>query len=80
MASGSTAATSSAWTLDPALGVYFHAPSSTYAIPDTVTGEWSYVPAKDFNPASHRPEVEEGEIEDDVGWGGLMDEKESTLR
>lgn len=86
--SGSTpvgaATPSDAWTLDPTLGVYFHAPSSTYAIPDTLTGQWSYVPAKDFNhgqPSNwSRPnkpiEVEDGEVEDDVGWGGLMDEKE----
>ncbi|WWD20250.1 hypothetical protein CI109_104726 [Kwoniella shandongensis] len=83
------------WIYDHARCVYFHPLSNTYAIPDPVTGQWSYVPASQFqlgesstpthvvvDAESTRQEgqgggvgvaLEEGEIEDDVGWGGLMD-------
>ena len=75
-----------AWLYDQALGVYFHSPSATYAIPDPITGQWSYVAARDFRAgeSSSTPvestgnghEREEGEVEDDVGWGGLMEPDE----
>ena len=80
-----TAMDQAAWVWDAAQGVYYHAPSNTYAIPDPNTGQWSYMPAGSFASSSaqardvpaHSPQTrngskEEGEIEDDVGWGGLM--------
>jgi hypothetical protein len=71
------------WVYDAAYQVYYHATSQTYAIPDATTGEWSYLPASDFRPgepsSQSKPgkgEMEEGEMVDDVGWGGLMEPEE----
>lgn len=91
------------WVYDHAASVFFHPVSNTYAVPDPVSGQWSYIPASDFlgaessararsqgaNESSlaqsgstgaagdavegEKEEREEGEIEDDVGWGGLME-------
>lgn len=63
---------STTWVWDPK-GFYYHAPSDTYALLDA-SGEWSYIPAKEF-----RGEMEEGEIEDDVGWGALMEDQPNVL-
>ena len=68
---------STEWVWDPSLGVYFHAPSNTYAI--NSNGEWTYVLATDFKPGQPSTvrapqELEDGEVEDDVGWGALMEE------
>ena len=69
------------WIWDPK-GVYYHAASTTYAIPDA-SGEWTYIPAAQFNgtgPSAENgvvngtDEKEEGEIDDDVGWGALMED------
>ncbi|OCF43859.1 hypothetical protein I317_02302 [Kwoniella heveanensis CBS 569] len=104
-----TRASADTWVYDHLHQVYFHPSSNTYAIPDSKTGEWSYVPAAQFHAASSSSkgtrtgsgaishersrgsgdgddvadansrvkerdeEKEEGEIEDDVGWGGLME-------
>ena len=68
------------WLWDPK-GYYYHAASTTYAIPDA-SGEWAYIPADQFNgtgPSNGATtnggmeEKEEGEIDDDVGWGALME-------
>lgn len=76
------------WKYDQQLQVYFHAPSSTYAVP-TPSGEWKYVPASEFTigesstgPTNAHAEKEDGEIEDDVGWGALMepDQLKSALQ
>jgi hypothetical protein len=70
------------WIHDPQHGTYYHAPSNTYAIPDPNTGQWSYLPAQTFqsagpsstpDPAHLESSKEDGELDDDVGWGGLMD-------
>lgn len=88
MASASASASADAWVYDPSHQVYYHASSQTYAIPDARTGEWSYLAARDFRPgesssATQRVparnggrEMEEGEVEEDVGWGGLMEPEE----
>lgn len=69
------------WKFDHQLQVYFHAPTSTYAVP-TLTGEWNYIPASLFSigepssfstHAAPQAEKEDGEIDDDVGWGALME-------
>jgi hypothetical protein len=64
------------WTWDPK-GYYYHAASTTYALPDA-SGEWTYMPADQFNGTgpSKVEEKEEGEIDDDVGWGALMEPEE----
>ncbi|WVQ75082.1 hypothetical protein IAR50_004691 [Cryptococcus sp. DSM 104548] len=80
---------SNTWVYDASSGVYYHAPSNTYAVPDTITGQWSYIPASHFHQASSSASAhaagsegktpgelrdrEEGEVEDHVGWGGLME-------
>jgi len=51
------------WIWDSTNRVYFNPHSSTYAIPDK--DGWKYVESVHM--------MEEGEIEDDVGWGGLME-------
>ncbi|KAK8849624.1 hypothetical protein IAR55_004959 [Kwoniella newhampshirensis] len=100
------------WIYDHARRLYFHPLSNSYAIPDPVTGQWTYLPATEFRSgepsgiqrgtppytyggsigvgegrkssnagkrahgtpdADGSADREEGEIEDDVGWGGLMD-------
>ncbi|WVQ66099.1 uncharacterized protein L199_004277 [Kwoniella botswanensis] len=75
------------WIYDHLHKVYFHPLSNSYAVPDLTTGQWNYIPASDFQSAStsltqlqtvqgqtpRDEEKEEGEIEDDMGWGGLMD-------
>ncbi|AFR95540.1 hypothetical protein C343_03643 [Cryptococcus neoformans C23] len=92
----SGAASQDTWVFDSSTGVFYHAPSNTYAIPDPATGHWTYHTASEFHQASSsnkhhqqpledplsrtitnldgRAETEEeGEIQDDVGWGGLME-------
>ncbi|WVW86969.1 hypothetical protein I302_109025 [Kwoniella bestiolae CBS 10118] len=75
------------WIYDHLHKVYFHPLSNSYAVPDPTTGQWNYIPASDFHNGSTSTstanrefarqdvseEKEEGEIEDDMGWGGLMD-------
>lgn len=68
----------SEWTWAPELGVYHHNASGMYALPQ---GDgWRYLTSEEL--AAHTGtsgskndnyEPEEGEIEDDVGWGALMD-------
>lgn len=92
----SGAAPQDTWVFDSSTGVFYHAPSNTYAIHDSATGQWTYHTASEFHQASGsnihhqqslevpltptttnldgRPQIiEEGEIPDDVGWGGLME-------
>ncbi|KIR56666.1 hypothetical protein I315_00845 [Cryptococcus gattii Ru294] len=91
----SGAASQDTWVFDSGKGVFYHAPSNTYAVPDSFTGQWSYHTASEFHQASSsnvhqkslegplnrttmksdggRESEEEGEIQDDVGWGGLME-------
>ncbi|KLT44618.1 hypothetical protein CC85DRAFT_242272 [Cutaneotrichosporon oleaginosum] len=74
-----TASASETWVWNPSLGVYYHAASDMYAIPSA--GEWTYCTAAELaarggagpSTAAGTQEMEEGEVEDDVGWGGLMD-------
>ncbi|ORY34775.1 hypothetical protein BCR39DRAFT_490262 [Naematelia encephala] len=65
------------WIYDAANQVYYHSASNTYAIPDPYTGQWSYQPAAAFHHASTSQsganDREEGEVEEDVGWGALME-------
>lgn len=72
------------WIWDPIHQLYYSPGSGTYSYPDPMTGQWVYVPASSFAststgtgtsvPAENKEvEKEEGEIEDDVGWGGLME-------
>ena len=82
-----TGSSDDSWVYDPHHRVYFHVQSNTYAIPDPSTGQWSYLPAQSFQSAGQsstllsastsdqtRPaSKEDGEVDDDVGWGGLMD-------
>ncbi|KAL7425089.1 hypothetical protein Q5752_000777 [Cryptotrichosporon argae] len=69
-----------AWLWDAALGAYYQAASDTYALA-LPSGEWTYASAADLR-ARHTerdraaPHLEDGEIEDDVGWGGLMSPSE----
>lgn len=87
-----TASSAETWVWNATLGVYYHAPSQTYALPNA-TGEWAYLSPEELaarganigpsssSAAATAPsfaplgstEMEEGEVEDDVGWGGLMD-------
>lgn len=71
----------SEWTWAPELGVYHHTRSGTYALPQ---GDgWRYLTSEELaahtgstngtNDKKGDEEPEEGEIEDDVGWGALMD-------
>jgi hypothetical protein len=73
---------SAEWVYDALHQVYYNPASATYAIPDIVTGQWSYAPASTF----HKPQAEssamaqrtmaereDGEVDDNVGWGGLME-------
>lgn len=92
----SGAASQDTWVFDSSTGVFYHAPSNTYATPDPATGHWTYHTASEFHQASgsnkhHQQPLEdplsrtitnldgraeteeEGEIQDDVGWGGLME-------
>lgn len=91
----SGAASQDTWVFDSGKGVFYHAPSNTYAVPDSFTGQWTYHTASEFHQASSsnvhqkslegplnrttmksdggRESEEEGEIQDDVGWGGLME-------
>ncbi|BEJ14179.1 hypothetical protein CspHIS471_0313530 [Cutaneotrichosporon sp. HIS471] len=70
---------SETWAWNPTLGVYYHAASNTYALP--TAGEWTYLTPEELaargaasaSTCSATREMEEGEVEDDVGWGGLMD-------
>ncbi|WWC73766.1 uncharacterized protein I206_107738 [Kwoniella pini CBS 10737] len=74
------------WIYDHLHKSYFHPLSNTYAIPDPNTAQWNYIPADQVHNASTSAtnsgynnstivgsEKEEGEIEDDMGWGGLME-------
>ncbi|KAK4685796.1 hypothetical protein P7C73_g4341, partial [Tremellales sp. Uapishka_1] len=74
----SSSSTSDQWVYDPHLQVYYQQSSDTYAVPHLQTGQWSYTAAKDFHTSAESSAVaekerEDGEVEDDVGWGGLMD-------
>jgi hypothetical protein len=58
--------------------VYYHAASDMYALP--AAGEWTYLTPAELAArgaatasTTGTRELEEGEVEDDVGWGGLMD-------
>lgn len=67
----------SEWIYEPSQGAYFHPKSQMYAV--CKAGTWQYVPITDFRSgeSSTLPEEkEEGELEDDVGWGGLMEPDE----
>lgn len=59
-----------AWAWNPDQGVYYHAQSGQYAIPSRDGGDWTYLSASEMASTGGK---EEGEIEDDVGWGGLME-------
>ena len=78
------------WHYDHANRVYYHPKTATYAVQD-LAGQWSYHAASDFtlgegSGAGHLRgqgsagvvdgEKEEGEIQEDVGWGGLMEPEE----
>lgn len=76
-----------AWIHDPSHGVYYQPSSGYYAVPDPHTGQWTYLPSNSFQQASSSisatahasvatGEREDGEVEDDVGWGGLMEPEE----
>ena len=58
------------WVWDADLGVYYNAPSNTYA--RLADGAWTYIPASEFST------LEDGEIADDVGWGALMEDVPET--
>ncbi|WRT69646.1 uncharacterized protein IL334_006636 [Kwoniella shivajii] len=104
MTASSDSSSSDTWIYDHLHKVYFHPLTNTYAVPDPVTGQWSYIPSGEFNSTftstsaltstttntlqvdsgsengirkktnlNGEDEKEEGEIEDDMGWGGLMD-------
>jgi hypothetical protein len=72
------------WIWDPNHQLYYSPESGTYAYVDQVTGEWQYMAASSLAststlaaPASTDAAAkEEGEIDDDVGWGGLMEPEE----
>jgi hypothetical protein len=61
------------WIWDSANGVYFDPHSLTYAVPDK--GGWKYVNSLDMKES-----LEEGEIDDDVGWGGLREPTARTAK
>jgi hypothetical protein len=78
------------WIWDNQHSLYYSPESGTYAYPDPNTGQWNYIPASSLassstvteNKTATRSEKvgdegkEDGEIEDDVGWGGLMEPEE----
>lgn len=63
---------SAAWVWDAEQGVYYHSPSGSYAMPSRDGGEWTYLTAEEM-ATSRSTSKEEGEVDDDVGWGGLME-------
>lgn len=84
-----SAATPVTWVWDIKQQLYYSPQSGTYAYHDPATGQWHYVSAASLaslsTPRPQPPsrtnsqaaaEREEGEIEDDVGWGGLMEPEE----
>ncbi|KAL1413679.1 hypothetical protein Q8F55_001458 [Vanrija albida] len=81
-ASSANSSRADAWVWNAALGVYYQAASDTYALASAATGEWTYLTAAEFAAGRHTEaapagprrsaEREEGEVLDDVGWGGLM--------
>lgn len=77
----STSSLSTEWVYDPTHSVCYQASTQMFAIPSR-SGQWEYVPITDFRPGesstSHltHKDKEEGEVEDDVGWGGLMEPEE----
>jgi hypothetical protein len=78
------------WIWDNQHSLYYSPESGTYAYPDPNTGQWNYIPASSLASSSTSTEPttnpvpekatdevkEDGEIEDDVGWGGLMEPEE----
>lgn len=90
MAAG--ASTTDSWVWDPTHQLYYSPFSQAYAYTDPTTGQWVYLPTSSLgtDPSAHaessaaaaaragnaKSEREEGEIEDDVGWGGLMEPEE----
>lgn len=80
------------WIWDNQHSLYYSPESGTYAYPDPNTGQWNYIPASSlaststsvpegatsaaFAEGEKGKEKEDGEIEDDVGWGGLMEPEE----
>lgn len=78
------------WIWDNQHSLYYSPESGTYAYPDPISGQWKYIPASSLESSSTHAETkiatalegekgkekEDGEIEDDVGWGGLMDPEE----
>ncbi|WOO76580.1 Angiogenic factor with G patch and FHA domains 1 [Vanrija pseudolonga] len=82
MPASTTDARAEAWVWNAALGVYYQAASDTYALA-SASGEWTYLTPAELAEGKHttssnaaagpsRHEREEGEVLDDVGWGGLM--------
>lgn len=75
-ASGAGGNNDSEWIWAPEMGVYHHKASGTYALPDG--SGWRYLTSDELaqrtsTGGADKEEPEEGEIEDDVGWGALMD-------
>lgn len=83
--------TTATWVWDTNHQLYYSPESGTYAYTDQMTGEWHYIPASSLassstagvkigtrgrSQAQDVTTKEEGEIEDDVGWGGLMEPEE----
>jgi hypothetical protein len=75
------------WIWDPTHSLYYSPELGSYAYTDT-EGGWHYLPASSLASSSTIPapiatstadqgrDKEDGEIEDDVGWGGLMEPEE----
>jgi len=63
------------WVWDATNRVYYSASSGTYAVMGA-GGGWEYVAKEDMKPTDDK---EEGEIEDDVGWGALMEDKPKAV-
>jgi len=71
------------WIWDTTHSLYYSPESGVYAYTDP-SGGWHYLPASSLASSSAAPapvtasdvDKEDGEIEDDVGWGGLMEPEE----
>jgi hypothetical protein len=73
------------WIWDTTHSLYYSPESGTYAYTDP-SGGWHYLPASSLassstpavatNKGEAEADKEDGEIEDDVGWGGLMEPEE----
>jgi hypothetical protein len=62
------------WVWDATNQVYYSASSGNYAVMGA--GGWEYVAKADMRPTEDK---EEGEIEDDVGWGALIEDKPKAV-